>query len=377
MKENKTLKIFIMPQDFPCGEQSSCCGPIGQSEKEIQNLKSSIENELGCQVEVLNVKNDDDMRNHPRIVQLLHSFGPAALPIIALEDEVVSMGNATAEKALVAIKEKIKNENCGKGNKMLDNDNTGKAGKENMEDSRACCPSASVSGDCCSPDSGSSGKTVKMLVFLIIVVAAGVVLARSIMNKSNSTTDQKQQLFAAIQPDVKSDTSSPSNTAAKAEASATTKDSSESPTNPSVTTIVEVPVKAAPALWGPDLDSLASLNQVAADTDAVFILLAADDQQGNQTITKEIESAAKTIKSNGVRVSAFLLNKAAPDYAQLANQVSVPIVLAMVKGRGMSAVSGQITETKLLQAFVAASRPGGGCCPSGADASGCGPLRPQ
>ena len=50
--------------------------------------------------------------------------------------------------------------------------------------------------------------------------------------------------------------------------------------------------------------------------------------------------------------------------------MAVPGVLAMVKGRGMSAVSGEVTEAKLLQGYVAAGSAGGcgpgagaGCCP--------------
>jgi hypothetical protein len=49
--------------------------------------------------------------------------------------------------------------------------------------------------------------------------------------------------------------------------------------------------------------------------------------------------------------------------------MTLPGVLAMVKGKGMSPVSGEITETRLIQGFVAASNCGpggcgpGGCCP--------------
>ena len=104
---NKRVRIFMMPLRFPCGPQSACCGPIGQSEEEIQSLKSTIEKETGCQVEVLNVTNGNDMRNHLQIVQFLNSFGPMALPIIALDGEVVSMGNPTPEQAVSAIREKM------------------------------------------------------------------------------------------------------------------------------------------------------------------------------------------------------------------------------------------------------------------------------
>ena len=107
MNSNKTLRIFMLPQEFPCGEQSSCCGPIGQSEEEIESLKSSIENQLDYKIEVLNVKDDDAMKNHPQIVKLVRSLGPTALPILALEDEVVSMAEIAPEKAIAAIREKV------------------------------------------------------------------------------------------------------------------------------------------------------------------------------------------------------------------------------------------------------------------------------
>ena len=258
---------------------------------------------------------------------------------------------------------------------MAENDNTDEAGQENPNDAQACCSTASGGGDCCSPDSGSGGKSWKMLVLLIIVVAAGAVLARSFIKKSDSTTDQAQQVFATIQPDVKSDTASPSNAAANVKNLDKSKAGTESPST--IKSAIETPASGGPAstLWGKPLVSLASLNKVAVNTDAVFILLAAQDQQDMQPVTNEIEAAAEKIQSNGTRISAFTLQKDAPNYAQLAKQFPTPCVLAMVKGRGMSGVTGEITETKLLQAFVAASRPTSSCCPSGAGSSACGPLR--
>ena len=107
MNNNKTLRIFMLPQEFPCGEQSSCCGPIGQSEVQIESLKSSIESQLDYEVEVLNVKDDDVMENHPQIVKLFRSLGPTALPILALGDEVVSVAEIAPEKIVVAIQEKV------------------------------------------------------------------------------------------------------------------------------------------------------------------------------------------------------------------------------------------------------------------------------
>ncbi len=236
---------------------------------------------------------------------------------------------------------------------MVENNNSDNAGQESTDDPQKCCPSTSGNSTCCSSASGSYSKR-KLVVFAIIVVAAGIILARSLMKESTAADDNAQQLFATIGQE-KNDESSP---------------------QINVVTNVETSDKTELTLWRPELDSLASLNKVAAETDAVYIFLAAEDQQDNQTITKEIEAAAKKIQSNGSSICAFRLKKDAPNYAQLAKQFSIPCVVAMVKGRGMSTVSDEITEAKLIEAFVTASRPSG-CGTSGCGPSDCPPIGPR
>jgi len=125
------------------------------------------------------------------------------------------------------------------------------------------------------------------------------------------------------------------------------------------------------------LDSLASLNKVAVNQDAVFVFVPAN---GNETISKEtlnaIASAEQKIKSSGVTIGLYTLQfSPSKEYADIAKQLTLPGILVMSKGRGMGAVSGEITETKLLQAYVASSR-AGGCCPSGGGSAGCSPSAP-
>jgi hypothetical protein len=250
------------------------------------------------------------------------------------------------------------------------NDNEERISEKGMVgDVQPCCDG----DDCCPSGSESGGKSWKLLVFLIIVVAAGAVLARSIMNKSDSTTDQTQQLFTTIQPEVSSDTPSSPNVETPDKSKAGT----DSPTTAIPTATELVSGAPEPTLWGKPLISLASLNEAAVDTDAVFIFLATEDKQQMQPVTSEIEAAARKIQTNGTRITAFTLEKSAPEYAQLAKQFPIPCVLAMVKGRGMNGVTGEINEAKLLQAFVAASRASSSCCPPGADPSVCVPLRPK
>lgn len=101
----KTVKIYMMPLEFPCGPQSSCCGPIGQSDEEIKGLKDAIEKELNLDVEVINVRRIK--MSEVSVVRLLNTFGPMALPLIALDGNVVSMGNPSPHEAVQAIKQKL------------------------------------------------------------------------------------------------------------------------------------------------------------------------------------------------------------------------------------------------------------------------------
>ena len=114
------------------------------------------------------------------------------------------------------------------------------------------------------------------------------------------------------------------------------------------------------------LDSFASLNKVAVNQDAVFVFVPA---MGEETVAKEtidaIASAEQKLKFNGIRVGLYTLRfSPSKEYASIASQLTLPGMLVMSKGRGMGAVSGEITEEKLLQAYVASSR-AGGCCPAG------------
>lgn len=243
------------------------------------------------------------------------------------------------------------------------NDENKQAGSRQSEsDLQPCCDG----GSCCPSGSDAGNKSWKIAVFILIVLAAGVVLARSLLRKSDSGPEQGQNTFAAIQPEIMDDTSSPQNAEATMQKPTASEGETETPSVANEETMDNAPDEASPALWGPELDSLASLDKVAANSDVVFILLAAEDQESNQTATKQIEAAAKKIQTGGTRISAFRLKQGAPNFANFAKQLSVPSVLAMVKGAGMSAVSAdQITETRLVQAFVTASRPSSGCCPPG------------
>lgn len=137
---------------------------------------------------------------------------------------------------------------------------------------------------------------------------------------------------------------------------------------------VAAPAAAATATpelagWDAPLKGLAELNVVATNTEAVFVVIPADDAVRTAAIQKEVAAASATISGRGTKMGKYLLSKDAEDYKGVVAQLGAPSVLAMVKNRGMSVVADkEVTQDALLKAFVGASRPRTGC-----GAGGCGP----
>lgn len=212
----------------------------------------------------------------------------------------------------------------------------------NKPDTIECAPGCNCNA------SGLSTKG-KVAVCLFVALAAAAVLANGIMNRSETENAGGQQAFAT---------------------SLSTAGTEEPVSFATATTDIAGKEKALPSLWGNTLDSLASLNNVAADKDAVFVFLPYGSDEEVDAIKAQIETAAGKIMSQGTTMAAFTLDSNSQDYALVSSQAPVPCVLTMVKGLGMSVVSKDITEAKLLEALVLASRPstcgpaaGSSCCP--------------
>ena len=107
MDTTKEFRVFHVPQQFPCGPQSSCCGPVGQTEEDVNSIIQAIEQEFYSPALPINAQKADEMKNHLPIVQLIQSFGLPALPIVTLDGEVLSMGTCNPEELISAIKEKF------------------------------------------------------------------------------------------------------------------------------------------------------------------------------------------------------------------------------------------------------------------------------
>jgi len=208
------------------------------------------------------------------------------------------------------------------------------------QSSSDCCPStpkseyeaASCTSPGCCASAADSTSRWKTLVFLLVMGAAVAMLAHALVKKSGKTTDVDQQSFSAGAPGM------------------------------------ETSAETAPALSDLTLDAFASRNSIADEIETVFILLPGEDGNRVQATSRQVDAAMIKLRSKGKKVATFTLEKSAADYAQLVEQLSItsfPSVVAIGRGCGSRVVSGEITETKLLQAFVATSTPSSSCGPGG------------
>jgi MYXO-CTERM domain-containing protein len=222
----------------------------------------------------------------------------------------------------------------------MNSPNEERKASENMEspkqEAAACC------GPGCGCESGGKPSKARWVVGVIVLAAAGVMVVRGMVKSDKGSTQASTGGFA--------------NPAAQSAAGG--EDTKSDAAAAGETTV------------GTTLGAFAELNMAAAKTDAVFVFLPGKEGTAGKAPAAPMKSAARAIEAKGMKCGLFTLKAGCADYEQVAKQMSVPGVVALVKGRGMSAISGEVTEAKLLQGYVAAGSAGGcgpgaspGCCP--------------
>ena len=196
---------------------------------------------------------------------------------------------------------------------------------------KAAAQSDARGGDACDcrASSSFSGK-LRAVIGSAVLIAAALLVARAIARDGGSFSKTDAQAQAFVMP------------VAATVTTATTKTQS---------------------IIGTEIDSFAALNRVAAQTDAVFLFLPG---KNGKLPSDAVKGASAKIEKQGQKCGLFTLKTSSPDFAQLTSQATLPAVLVMVKGKGTIWVSGDITEEKLVQGYVTASRvasccSGGGC----------------
>lgn len=213
---------------------------------------------------------------------------------------------------------------------------------ETLKQQASCC------GAGCACHAGEVSGKAKMLIGVTVLLVAAVLVVKAVTKTSDATT--KTPVAGYAMPTGDTATPPAAGTGKTLEAG-----------TPAI-------IDHADNGVGTLVSTLTELNTLAANSDAVFVYLPGNEAGTANPPFTALESAVRTIGKQGAKCALFTLKAGSPDYAKLAPQTVVPGVLAMVKDKGMSAVSGEITETKLVQGYVAASSASGcsgGSCGSG------------
>jgi len=222
--------------------------------------------------------------------------------------------------------------------------------------------SACGCGSGCACNTPRSSQKTRWVIGAIVLVAAGALAVRAVIKSNRISAQTSAPAFSV--PTTAQASVPPQVVQKPAPEAQTTALETGAAANPSA------PTQPVDTNIGTSIGAFTELNVVAATTNAVFIYLPGKDVSSSNPPLAAMQAAARTIESRAnLKCGVFTLKADSPDYSQIASQVSVPGVLAVVKGRGMSAIADDITEEKLVQCFVAASN-AGGC---GAASGGCGP----
>ena len=118
-------------------------------------------------------------------------------------------------------------------------------------------------------------------------------------------------------------------------------------------------------IFGENLESLSALNTVAINSDVVFIFVPGSENNFADDITiAAVFAAQQSLENNNINVGSYTLPNDSPDHPIISAQVQTPTVLVAVKGGGMVVIPCEnISEEKLLQAYLACCDSSSGCCP--------------
>jgi hypothetical protein len=330
MMEPSKLQVYDPPMCCSTG----VCGPDVNTD--LVRFAADLDwlKQQGVEVERFNLSsNPAAFARNQAVREALQYEGNTCLPLIIVNGEIVSRCVYPTRSELMAF---VGLTPKGKGEQPADS-NAAAVPPYLKSESLACGPGC----DCAPP---AKGKTMKVVVSVAILLAVGAILIYKVSSTKNPANNaaQASAVFNLGQ------------TASQAQPEAGSQ-----------------PTETSKSVMGEYLNSLNALNQVAMDKDVVFVYIPGQGEQSiNGNTNNAVLAAQNTMGKNNINLGLYTLETGSPDYSTVSAQVQSPAVLIAVKGKGMTSVSGEVTETKLLQAYTA-SCSAGGCGSGGCGPSGC------
>lgn len=351
----RALGLHVYDPPMCCS--SGVCGP--RVNPELVRFSSDLDwlRRQGVEVERHSLSSRPDaFAQQQAVKESLRNEGNDCLPLIVVNGLIVSKGIYPTRSELMKLSGIDSEESSAEATLAV----ATAVGSENA---------TSVCGPGCNCGTSSNGRTMKAVVSLIVALAVVSIFAYKVSRDSSNVeaaTDGSAFAIAPAAPAAVSAAGARSSSVAEQNEAAKTALPEDKP----MTANTPAPAKAGQRI-GEFLESLSTLNKVALNQDAVFIFIPAQKSEtADEQTNNAVLAAQQTLKRANITLGLYTLPANSSDYSGISAQVQTPAVLVASKGRGMAAVSGEVTETKLLQAYMASSR-AGGCGPSGCGPGGC------
>jgi len=211
--------------------------------------------------------------------------------------------------------------------------------KLSEEDGRLSSKNTDCGSDCSCQKPGQYSTSSKIIICLLVLIAVGSILFFKKTNIADVGPNPETSQFPNISEQANGH-GSPNSVSQKAE-------------------------------LGPTVASIDVLNTVGAKLDTTFLVIpAATTSKTSQETTEALLAVEKILQAKGIKSGIFVLDKTSSVYSDTAKMMKLPGVIVLTKGGTLGIVSGGITETNLMQAYVASTGKGGcGCGPKGCPTS--------
>lgn len=92
-EEGPRVRVYFTPPVNPCGEDASCCGPMGMSAEEAEALRAAVAAVVpGIGVELVDASRKLHLHRDGAVLRMVNTLGLAVYPVITVNGEIVSMG---------------------------------------------------------------------------------------------------------------------------------------------------------------------------------------------------------------------------------------------------------------------------------------------
>jgi len=126
-----------------------------------------------------------------------------------------------------------------------------------------------------------------------------------------------------------------------------------------------VPPQTSEAASYRSIEALSELSTMTNDMNAVFVFVPGTNGISDDGELRTINQARQTLETRyEIKMGVFVLKPGSRDYGEIAGQMAVPGVVAVVKTGVKARISGELTEAKIIDGFLTAVA-SGGCCPLG------------